>query len=170
MKVEYAGKYTRIIESVSFVNEILTHDPFWDEIAQIPSFDYTDLDPVEIVERIRLSTSTVRVRTYRPKWIFSNANAYVTKKYPSTLFLNRWKLDRPIGAIVDTIVHECVHIADYGDDDKVITFGHGDNRPAGKQDSAPYRIGGIARCYYEAQPELDGEIIGMELDEALIED
>lgn len=170
MEVKYSGARPQIIECVSFVNELLGDDQFWSQIKQIPKFDYTELAPLEIVDRISMCSTEVRIRTYRPKWILSRANAYVTRKYPNTLFLNRWKLDRPIGALINTIVHECVHIADYGDDDSKVTFGHGDNSPVGKEDSAPYKIGGIAQRYYEVQPDLDGEILGIELDEVLIED
>lgn len=169
MKVLFEGSNPKVSECVDFVNEVFDMDEFWQEVLSVKQFDYTDLTTVEIINRIRNCDSVVRVKLYKPFYIFSKANAYVTSKYPNTLFLNKRKLWRNHSSIINTIFHECVHISDYGDDDRLITFGHGDNSSRGKENSAPYWIGDLAGKYFSYEVDDVVEIEKIDLDENLIE-
>jgi hypothetical protein len=53
---------------------------------------------------------------------------------------------------VNTLVHEFVHNVDFfGDGSAAVEMGHGDQSPAGKDDSAPWWIGALAARYYAAE-------------------
>jgi hypothetical protein len=62
--------------------------------------------------------------------------------------------------MVNTIVHEFVHNVDMFDDGRPgIGMGHGSNSSVGKQDSAPYWIGGLAGRYHRAAQNLPVEVV-----------
>ena len=170
MDIIYSGKNKKVIEASEFVNELFQLDEFWDELGKVNQFDYSDLSTQEIVARIKNCTTSLNIRLYRPKWRWSKANAYVTAKYPNTLFLNSRKLWRSTSSLVNTIVHESVHIADYGDDDQKISFGHGSNSAKGKENSAPYWIGLKASDFFENTDDDLVEIEKIEIDNDLIEE
>jgi hypothetical protein len=169
LKVLFEGSNPKVSECVEFINEIFDIDEFWEDVLSVKQFEYTELTTVDIINRIRSCDSDVTIKLYRPFYRWSKANAYVTGKYPNTLFLNKRKLWRNHSSIVNTIFHECVHISDYGDDDSRITFGHGDNSSKGKENSAPYWIGELAGRYFSNEVDDLTEIEKMDLDENLIE-
>ena len=71
--------------------------------------------------------------------------------------------------MINTIVHECVHLADNNDNGKT-NFGHGDNKSKGKKNSAPDWIGTLAEQYYQNEMKEEIEIESVEIDERLIID
>lgn len=171
MQVKYNGTNEKLIESVDFINDLLTLDAFYDEISNHPAFTHDDDDytPKKISEILKADESIVMVKTYKSRWRWSKANAYVSPKYKDTLFYNTRKLWRLRIDIINTIVHECVHVADYNDN-KINNFGHGDNKSKGKKNSAPYWIGTLAGSYYENEMKEEVEIEFIDIDESLIID
>ncbi len=171
MQVQYNGKNEKLIECVEFINDLLTLDAFYDEISNHPEFTHLDngYTPKQIAEILKADQSTIMIKTYKSKWRWSKANAYVSKKYKNTLFYNTRKLWRDPEDIMNTIVHECVHVADHNDNGKT-NFGHGDNNSRGKENSAPYWIGALAGRYYEEEMAEEIEIEAIDIDESLIVD
>jgi hypothetical protein len=171
MKVKYNGTNEKLIDSVDFINDLLTLDDFYDEISSHPSFTHDDdgYMPKIISEILKADQSEVMVRTYKSKWRWSKANAYVSPKFKDTLFYNSRKLWRLRVDIINTVVHECVHVADHNDNNKT-NFGHGDNKSKGKDNSAPYWIGNLAGKYYKNEMKEEVEIETIDIDESLIID
>lgn len=174
MKIIFNGKNDKINECVKFINELFEdknseYISFWQEVESAPQFDYSTISSTAISEQLQNCNSSVTIRLYKPWWRFSKANAYVSGKYPNTLFLNKRKLYRNHESIVNTIFHECVHIADYGDNDEKVTFGHGNNSSKGKENTAPYWIGKLAGQYFLHQDDDDMELEKVELEDDLIE-
>jgi hypothetical protein len=171
MKVKYNGKNEKLIDSVDFINDLFTLDEFYDEISRHPSFTYDDegYTPKIVSKILKANESVVMVKTYKSKWRWSKANAYVSPKYKDTLFYNTRKLWRFRVDIINTIVHECVHVADHNDNNKT-NFGHGDNKSNGKENSAPYWIGNLAGNYYKNEMKDEVEIESIDIDEDLIID
>ncbi|HVG28294.1 MAG TPA: hypothetical protein VM864_01105 [Pyrinomonadaceae bacterium] len=158
-------------------NDVLGNDDFYKRIAKKADFTYTDESPKDIAGWVKESTLTVTVRLY-PGKPGSTTTAYVSSKYPNTIFLNSRKLGRDTPKIVNTIVHECVHSVDRSLPDA--RFGHGNNRRRGKQNSAPYWIGSLAeRILKGVSSAKDHTIVNdpirfvkefEEIDESLIDD
>ncbi len=148
--ITYNGTYSKITEAADFANQLLHSQELYDAI-KANAFTHTAYTPHAVAAAIQNCHKTLLIRTYRPKWVFSKANAYVTLAQPLTIFLNSRKLWRSCGSIVNTLVHECVHIADYGDDPHgQINFGHGDNSySSAKDSSAPYWIGKWAETHLQ---------------------
>jgi hypothetical protein len=170
MRIIYLGTNAKITECVEFANSLWLIDEFWIELNSKDKFTFTELPTPEIVQRVKLCEEIVTIKTYTPKWPWSNANAYITPKYKNTLYLNNRKLFRKQAAIINTIIHECVHVADYGDDDNQITFGHGDNYPKGKENSAPYWIGEQAAKFFELSTLESPEVEKVDIDEMFVDE
>ena len=82
----------------------------------------------------------VTVQTYKP-WVFWSRALATT--YPGTVIqLNAYQLKRSVSSFVDTLIHECVHIAD--NHPEQLCFGHGNNYSKGKENTAPYKSGAIS--------------------------
>ncbi len=97
----------------------------------------------------------VYVKVYYPKWRWSSALGYFSEykrlwykpwKFIKTdkkiIHLNGYKLDRAVPSLVGTLAHELVHVADSLSS---YSFGHGNNKPEGKQNTAPYWVGTCAK-------------------------
>jgi hypothetical protein len=171
MNVKYNGRNEKLIDSIDFINDLLTLDAFYDEISNHPEFTHDDdgYSPKMISEILKANQSVVMVKTYKSKWRWSKANAYVSPKHKDTLFYNTRKLWRQPVDIINTIVHECVHVADHNDNNNT-NFGHGNNNSKGKGNSAPYWIGKLAGSYYENEMKEEVEIESIDIDENLIID
>lgn len=173
MRIKYEGRRIEVIESSEMANRILADDAFYENISAHDDFDYTSHSPAEIARWIQNSSVIVIAKLYKGEW-GSRTTAYVSSKYPDTVFLNSRKLDRPRGNIANTLVHEYVHSVDGAVTDA--RFGHGNNSSVGKKNSAPYWIGNLAEgmmrgaqkgVEVEIEPVIIEEI---DIDESLIED
>ena len=136
-----------VTQAIQASNGLLSDAAFFADIAQHPSFDLSTAPPAEVARILQDSTLTFRVEMFYPG-IFGRLGkyrktlAYTDSRYPNTLFLNVKKLNRSAESIAATIIHEGVHAAD--DAETQYTFGHGNNSPVGKDNTAPYWIGNHA--------------------------
>lgn len=167
MKVIYNGKNIKVLNCIEFINDLLNEDIFYSSIKSFKSFTYTEYDPQDIAQLIKNDENQIIVKLYKSKNPWTKANAYVSPKHKNTLFLNIRKLWRNKEDIINTIVHECVHVVDFSENGK-IDFGHGDNYSEGKDNSAPYWIGNLAKDMYLDSLKSDIEIESHEIDESLI--
>lgn len=142
--VEYHGNDRKVGDLVESANKILADKDFYAYISQHDDFSYTGESPKDVADWMKESNIIVRVRLYTPADPNTSTTAYVSSKYPNTIFLNSYKLNRGDADIVNTIIHEVVHSVDASVEDH--EFGHGGNSRDGKQNSAPYWIGQLAEC------------------------
>jgi hypothetical protein len=134
-------------QAVAITNELLEGKRgFFDEVRQIKAFDFSKnvatQKPVtgeEVVTQLAQKVD-VTVQKWTPWYIFSKA--YATTVPGTVIYLNARKLDRSVSSLVSTLTHEAVHIAD--NDPKTRFFGHGNNSPKGKDNTAPYKLDAIA--------------------------
>lgn len=141
---EYKGNIKSIKEATAAANELFYNSHFTDTIAAKESFDMSTAKPSYIATSIR-NTSNVKtnVKTYRSRNPWSRAIAYFTANRPNDINLNTRKLNRTKGSIVATLWHERIHQLD--NLDPVHYYGHGNNSPRGKQNTAPYWIDNLAQ-------------------------
>jgi len=144
--IEYFGDNLTILKAVSITNDILLMNNFHMDIENHKPFDNCDVTNRKIASILISSRNygEVIVVIYRPWWRWSKAVAYFSKKKPNQININRYKIPhRSINDYIETLVHEYVHLID----NKYLQFdfGHGDNSSNGKQNTAPYSIGRIAR-------------------------
>lgn len=154
MKASFTGKDEGLRAAVQFVNEKLNGDErFWQTIREKPAFDFATIGSPEVERRIRSIDSTITIRLWKPSilliWKYWDTVAVTDGRYPRTLLYHKKFLGNDIGSKVNTIVHEFVHNVDVFDDgDPDEQMGHGDEDPTGKENSAPYWIGGLAERFY----------------------
>lgn len=145
-RINYYGSNTKVIKAVDAANELLENTDFYRRIADKPDFAFTSERPIDVAKWIKYSEVSVTVRLYNGDKE-SKTNAYVSPERANTIYLNKDKLDRSIGSIAGTLIHETVHSVDRSLKGK--KFGHKGNSRQGKQNSAPYWIAGLARCIIE---------------------
>ena len=133
------------IRSVEMANELLKNSEFFQAIYEHNTFDYSDTTPAIISDLMKGSDLKFKVTTFHPHWLegYGRTLAYTDSRFSNTLFLNDKKLNRDPEEVAASIIHESVHALD---DDKSnnYRFGHGDDSPIGKENSAPYWIGNLA--------------------------
>lgn len=132
--VEYSNKYFRS-----------EHD-FYQHYMNIDfKPDMSDLKLHEIIFLMAtyMFMNEVEVVKWYPKWRWTKAIGMTIGD--GKIHLNARKMDRPVGDIIETLVHETVHLVDNEND---MSFGHGDNSPQGKGLTAPYLIGRLANAYF----------------------
>lgn len=153
MNIIYTGKNQKIIDSISFIEDLSDNADFWRRIEEKDSFDYSNFSPRKIAQFMREKEETVVVKLYRPPFYrHRNTNAYADPQYPNTLFYNSKKLWRSVGNIVNTVVHEYVHSVDFTEDgNSRIDYGHGSQSSSGKSNAAPYWIGSLAESFYNSE-------------------
>ena len=170
MKVVFNSNNDKVSDCVEFINDLFEIEMFYDSISNRKEpFTHTEYPPNRISSILKSDNSQITIKLYKSKNPFTKSNAYVSPKYKNTLFLNTRKLWREKPEIIDTIVHECVHVADYSENGQ-IDFGHGDNYSEGKENSAPYWIGNKAKQFYLDSLKSDIEIEQHDIDESLIVD
>jgi len=146
MQVAYAGTHPVVKAAVEQANRMLRDPAFLDEIASHPKFDMSDAPPAVIAGLMRTSALKFTVETFSPRGFYRikyrKTFAYTDSRHPNKLFLHAQKLDREIADVAATIIHEGIHALD--DAENRYSFGHGDNSPSGKENTAPYWIGSRA--------------------------
>lgn len=155
MRASYTGQDAGLRTAAAYINDRLNSDQsFWNSIRNKPSFDLATITPAEIANRLQSSTSTITIVLWTPKpaeaYKYDDTIALVDSRHPRKLFYHTKFQDRRVAKKVNTIVHEYVHSVDAFDDGQPgAQMGHGDNKPNGKGDTAPYWIGDLAERVYE---------------------
>ncbi len=147
MEVVFNETHPTIVRATQMANELLRSERFYEAIAAKDRFALSTASPAIIADLMRRSPLIFKLELFYPNVFqtflkYRKTLAFTDGRHPNTLFLNVKKLGRSTESIVATIIHETVHALD--DDCKEYTFGHGNNSPAGKQDTAPYWIGNLA--------------------------
>jgi hypothetical protein len=115
---------------VRVANCTFTHADFLKAVESKTLFDYSEHTGADVIGR--MSKITCGIRLYSTKNPFSSAIATTYASDRSFLYLNTRKNPREMKYMVNTVIHECSHLAGYT---------HGDNSPVGKENSVPYWIG-----------------------------
>ena len=140
MQLSYSGSKNHIHNAVAKANEILSNPMFDQQIAQHPQMDNTTWTSAQIADYLRNASQKITVDTdWKPRFL-SKAN--VTTGGPNLTKLNTARFSRNVKYGVRTLIHECVHAADYLDGK--LDFTHFDNDPDGEDNTAPWVIGAIA--------------------------
>jgi hypothetical protein len=114
-----------------------------ESIIKLPSEELESIIKIPVdpaVEKEKAFNLTVKL--YKSKNPFSKAYGYFSPSKPDHIFLNTRKLNRSKGSIVSSLIHEMIHYVD--DKNKQESYGHGDNSPVGKENTAPYWIDNLA--------------------------
>ncbi len=159
----YTGKSHLINECVKIANDLVHNNNYFHEQIQDAVFDMATCDGEQIdsdivlwskrphkyinIERQKLESELVInyeliVKTYKSKNPWSKAYGYFSPAKSDHIFLNTRKLNRSKGSIVSSLIHEMIHYVD--DKNKMESYGHGDNKPTGKENTAPYWIDNLA--------------------------
>lgn len=143
IRICYSGSNDMIGAAILHVNKLFTHIPFLDAIYNLKKFDMATITPQQVTDLICNTDLQLTVDTYWPLHFSSKADTYDDKLNPSVIHLNRLNLNRPVHYICNTLVHQSVHAlnACYPS----FYFGHGNNNPEGKENTAPFRIAGLAQ-------------------------
>lgn len=125
----------------NFISELNKHGGFY------LSKDKTGMVTGREIADMLFKSTIVRVRLYRSWNPWSRVNGYFNpSKGSRTVFINKWNLNRHEKSIANTIFHEGIHVIDYHEKDSY--FGHGNNSPRGKKETAPWKVAEIAMKYY----------------------
>ena len=132
--------------AIKEANDSILLESLVEAIKYRPKFDMSTIDNEDLANAIEkfFKENTFRIVIYKPLWRWSRALGYYTHEKPLTIHLNKYRLNRTIASLVGTFYHELVHMVDYFD--IYDSYGHGDNSPKGKENTAPYAIGNIAKA------------------------
>jgi hypothetical protein len=132
-------------QAIQTANEMLSGKRgFFQEVSLIQAFDLSmnpaTHRPFSGKEVVAMLAQGVRITVdqYKPWNFWSKAIAYADPGTP-VIHLNVRKINRSVPSIVNTLMHESVHIVD-----RKLNFAHGSNSSTGKDETAPYKIGEIA--------------------------
>lgn len=133
----------RLFQAIEKANNILFDEVFLGFINNKGSFDMATCSSSHIAQLIIVyrELEQMEIVGYHKK--LSRALAYFDKRYPNKIFINTAKINRSLGSIVATYIHEYIHLLD--NIDKTHYFGHGDNKRKGKENTAPYWIDNLAQ-------------------------
>lgn len=142
----YTGDNITLDICVREANSEILVDSICDAIKHRPKFDMSTIDNESLAEDLRefFNKNIMFVVVYKPLWRWSRALGYYTHKKPTTIHLNHYRLNRNISSLVGTFYHEMVHMMDHFD--VYNSYGHGDNSKHGKENTAPYAIGNMAKA------------------------
>lgn len=138
-----SGKANNNLESaIVRANAIVKNRSFIIKILEKQNFDMATCDSSVIAKDLENFSEYVCIKIYRPRWPWSKAYGYFSKSRPFDINLNSRKLNRSSDSLLGTLIHELIHMLDHQNIDHY--YGHGDNSPNGKQNTAPYFIGNLA--------------------------
>lgn len=126
-----------LIELTKVANCVANNQDFINEVKLYPKFTYTDKTSMDVANSIE-SMQGFMISTYKTKSPFSSVIATTYKNDNKTLYLNLRKNPRSLENMVNTVLHESLHLAGYS---------HGDNSPKGKEGSVNYKVGSLAEKY-----------------------
>lgn len=135
-KINYTEDSGVISEAVKSANSILENKDFHEELSSIESFNNSNASGKIISELIKESSLEAYIELYSKT--LTRANAYTIPRKPKSIFLNNKRLNRSIGSIAATLVHEYIHLLDFANEE--YWFGHSSNRRRGNGETAPHKI------------------------------
>jgi hypothetical protein len=138
-----AGNFNSVKTAVVLANQLFRDERFYERISAHSFFHFSDIAPTKIAQLIRDSRFQMSINMYYALNPLKNIDGYDDLEDPFVIHLNAWKTDRSPESMCNTIVHACVHAVNACH--LQYYFGHGDNVPAGKENSAPYWIGASAQ-------------------------
>lgn len=141
----YNGANDAIRAAVTYVNNLFIYTPFLDAIYTNKHFDMADIPPKKIVDMIDNTDLQLSVNLYWPLPNINTAYAYDDPQNPLAIHMNKMALNRPVHSLCNTMVHQCVHALNI--QNPSCYFGHGDNNPTGKNNTAPFWIAGLAQKF-----------------------
>jgi len=128
------SKTTYLPQAITVAELVLRDEDFLRDISSIQSFYYSTDTGAEVVKKI--STGAVAyVSTYRTRNPWSSVTA---KTVGHSISFNSWNNPRPLKFMVNTLVHEYLHVLGYS---------HKGNNPKGNEKTVPYLVGDIAERY-----------------------
>lgn len=142
----YRGRNKRVRMATSFANQLMqNHAKFFDVIKNAEQFMDTEVANEDILlfmqDRFMNCIQEIKVsRRYNP---FGSAIASFNPRRPNEIRLNAWKLKRSADSICGSLCHEFVHLTDFFY--KTASFGHAYQDHPGRELTAPYRIGELAK-------------------------
>jgi hypothetical protein len=156
-KITYRGFHPKIKNAIEKAELVLKDEQnkFYQSICAHEDFTFTIESPKEIAEWLYKTALELNIKGYQGG-TDTLTLAYVSDKYPNTIFINTSKLndeDRRVSDVANTLIHEMIHNLDLKIE--YARFGHGNNSAAGKSQSAPYRIGRIAQRVIEGEVNFD---------------
>lgn len=119
-----------VIDLADKANCVINHSEYISAIQSKASFDYSEQTGADVYSRMKKVTCGIRLYATKNPWSSAIATTYATDR--QYLYLNSRKNPRPLPQMMNTVIHECSHLAGYK---------HGDNSPVGKENSVPYWIG-----------------------------
>lgn len=135
----YPKSSSLVKEAVALAESILQSDEFYESIASKSEYDMADISPKELADTIKDFDEPANIKVRKLGLL-----AYGTTM-GDTFTINVRKLvtwrgipKRSIPSLVGTIIHEYIHVVD---NNVEASFGHGNNKPTGKENTAPYYIG-----------------------------
>lgn len=141
--IEYNGYNTQVLAAAKQVNYLFNYEPFLNAIKTNHLFDLANVSPTKIADMIANTDIKLSINLYWPLKLSNRAHAYDDVTNPQILHMNKITLNRPIHSLCNTMVHQAVHAVNYTNSH--VYFGHGDNNPCGKCNTAPYWIAGLAQ-------------------------
>lgn len=143
-RIIYAGTLPKVVEATRMANEVLADLRFHAALAEREAFDYSNASGKIISDLIKQSTLVAEVIIYRSSALppFRNVFGYIRADKATTIFINERHFWRSVEAIASTIIHEFIHLIDL--ESTAYHFDHGNNKPKGKDFTAPYLIDTIA--------------------------
>lgn len=154
MRAEFKGNDPGLTAAAAVMTALTDRADFWDGIRAHGPFDLATISADAIVQRLQSEKRPIRVVLWKPRAsrreFYKNTVAVTNPHEPFVLHYHVAFLSNSIGQKINTIVHEFIHNVDDHDDDPGEQMGHGDNAWQGKDNTAPYWIGGFAQRLYEA--------------------
>lgn len=143
IELNYIGVNNKIKAAVLYTNYLFIYPPFLKAVCDNKYFDMADISPVHIAALLRYSKISISVDEYFSLSPSVKTYTYDDPQDKNKIHLNRRALSRPLHSICNTLMHQCVHAVDafYSE----YCFGHGDDNPLGKENTAPFRIAHIAQ-------------------------
>ena len=148
MQIYPASKSKKLNNICKKLSLIINSEKFEKELRSMGDFDFSSdsdgrVNGAEVWLSFVKCRWDARVRFYKPWWPWSKVNGYYNpSKGLKYIFINSRRFyKRSERSCAETILHEVIHLIDYAD--KTRFFGHGDNSPIGKSESAPWKISEI---------------------------
>lgn len=116
---------------------VKNNDAFLKEVGSFKKYDLTTKTPSQVEQMVRSSSLSIELTTYTPWNMFSKAISY-RNTGSNVVYFNTRKNPRPIPEMVNTLIHEWLH---------VVGFDHGNNYAAGKENTVNYAVGSMAEKY-----------------------
>lgn len=139
VQTDYAVKSSLqyMVDVAEVANCVIYNPKFIAEVQTHKQFDYTKDNSATIAKKMAEFTPVILSTFKKPL----SKTIAVRNVGSNVLYFNTSKNPRLMKYMVNTAVHERLHVVGYG---------HGDNSASGKGNSVPYGIGDIAEKYADA--------------------